>query len=130
MNFTLPLLCDYCKKGHRGAGATFSPRARSTFELVRSRREDEILNSSSPLAAHASFRTRAILAGPRPLPGSQLRKVPGNEKGKKVDAVSVPSCYFLVQRGTRHTRAANRAAARHALSLLAPCQPIFYNAVG
>lgn len=119
MNFTLPLLCDYCKKGHRGAGATFSPRARSTFELARSRREDEILNSLSPLAAHASFRTRAILAGPRPLPGSQLRKVPGNEREKKVDAVSVPSCYFLVQRGTRHTRAANRAAARHALSLLA-----------
>lgn len=58
MNFTLPLLCDYCKKGHRGAGATFSPRARSTFELARSRREDEILNSLSPL--------RTPLFGPVP----------------------------------------------------------------
>lgn len=99
MNFTLPLLCDYCKKGEL-------PFPTCEHHV----REDEILNSA---------RLFSDPCHPRPLPGSQLRKVAGNEGGKKVDAVSVPSCYFLVHRGTRHTRAK--------LSLLAYG---FYDAVG
>lgn len=63
MNFTLPLLCDYCKKGEL-------PFPTCEHHV----REDEILSSA---------RLFSDPCHPRPLPGSQLRKVAANERGKK-----------------------------------------------